>query len=274
MYIAVWKPGFRPAALLVLAFGVSCCAETLQVDLAPEALLKTRLESGAVSMKQRETAIEQLFLEAGCRAGEQPISKHAGDVVCTLPGETGSTIVVGGHFDFVERGKGIVDDWSGASLLPTLYQSLKNLPRHHTYVFVAFADEERGLVGSSKFVKSMSADEKAHITAFINLECLGLSPPKVWTNRSAKTLVLRLSEVSHAINIDLLGANVDLIGDDDTHPFFSARIPVISIHSLTQGTLNVLHSRRDRVSAIDLGDYYSAYKLVAYYLAYLDVKEQ
>ena len=66
--------------------------------------------------------------------------------------------------------------------------------------------------------------------------------------------------------------DVDQVGDDDTHPFFSKHIPVISIHSITQETLPILHSNRDRVDAINLDDYYQTYKLAAYYLAYLDVK--
>ena len=91
-----------------------------------------------------------------------------------------STIVIGGHFDYADQGKGIVDDWSGASLLPSLYQSLKEQKRKHTYVFVAFAAEERGLVGSTYFVKNLSTDQKASLRAFLNLECLGLTPVKVW----------------------------------------------------------------------------------------------
>ena len=66
--------------------------------------------------------------------------------------------------------------------------------------------------------------------------------------------------------------NVDRVGDDDTHPFASARIPVISIHSLTQETWPVLHSKRDDLAAIDFPEYYRTYRLVAYYLAYLDLK--
>jgi len=47
---------------------------------------------------------------------------------------------------------------------------------------------------------------------------------------------------------------------------------VISIHSVTQESLPILHSKRDNFDAIYFDDYYSTYRLVAYYLAYLDVK--
>ena len=43
------------------------------------------------------------------------------------------------------------------------------------------------------------------------------------------------------------------------------------IHSITQEPLPILHSPRDRMDAIHLADYYDTYRLIAAYLAYLDV---
>jgi len=258
---------------IVATLLTSCClAENLQVSLAVEALIKTRLERGVVGPGQRQATIRELFTDEECMVEEQPIDKKAGNVICTLSGQTSSTIVVGGHFDFADRGQGIVDDWSGTSLLPSLYRALKVVPRRHTYVFVAFAAEERGSLGSSRYVKSLPKERKALIRAFVNLECLGLTSPKVWLSRSTPELASRLSEVATALQLDLQGVNVEQVGDDDTHPFLSANIPVISIHSVTQDTLPVLHSVRDRLSAIHFDDYYASYRLIATYLAYLDAK--
>ena len=63
------------------------------------------------------------------------------NVICTLKGSVPDegAIVVGGHFDLVEVGTGAVDDWSGAVLLPSLYQTLTAQPHRHDFVFVAFA---------------------------------------------------------------------------------------------------------------------------------------
>jgi hypothetical protein len=66
------------------------------------------------------------------------------------------------------------------------------------------------------------------------------------------------------------GVNVDGPGDDDSHSFFNARVPVLTIHSLTHETLPILHNKRDTLAAIHADDYYTAYRLVAAYLAYLD----
>jgi putative aminopeptidase FrvX len=269
----VRRRSFRLVAVAVLLTGC-CLAEKLEVDLVTPVLVRNRLESGVVGHRERQAAIRDLFRDAGCSVEEQRIDRSAGNVICTLPGQTSSTIVVGGHFDFADHGKGIVDDWSGASLLPSLYQALKGRPRQHTYIFVAFAAEEQGLVGSSRYVKSLTAEQKAVTRAFVNLECLGLTPVKVWTHRSAPDLVARLAEVARAIEVTVQGVNVEQVGDDDTHPFLSAHIPVISIHSVTQDTIRILHSERDRLDAINFDDYYTAYKLAAYYLAYLDLKAE
>jgi len=255
------------AAVLIATAGP---ADTLSIDLAGRALLQSRLESGLAPLRQREAIILRLFHDAGCAAEGQRVDRHFGNVVCTLPGETDSVIAVGGHFDFVEAGSGIVDDWSGASLLPSLYQALKSRPRKHTFVFAAFAAEERGMVGSSRYVKNLSPAQRKLIHAFVNLECLGVSTVNVWLSRSTPALVSRLREVARAIDVPLHGVDVDQVGDDDTHPFLAAHIPVISIHSVTNDTFPILHTKRDRMDAIRFDDYYAAYQLAAYYLAYLD----
>jgi aminopeptidase-like protein len=247
-------------------------ADRLEIRLVTEVTLDKRLRAGAVSAAKRQSAIHELFQHVGCETYEQQIDKHSANVICTLPGETSATIVVGAHFDFVPEGNGIVDDWSGASLLPSLYQTLKEQRRQHTYQFVAFAGEERGLIGSSRYVKRLTSDQKSRTQAFVNLECLGLTPPKVWVHRSTPMLVVRLAETANGAHIPLQRVDVDNVGDDDTHPFLYKKIPVISIHSITQETLAILHSRRDNITAIHPDDYYNAYQLVAFYLAYLDLK--
>lgn len=213
-----------------------CFADKLALSLTSPSVLQERLEAGEVSASKRQSLVQRLFQQVGCQVTLQLIDKRSSNVICSLPGETSATIVVGAHFDFAEKGDGIVDDWSGVSLLISLYQTMKPDRPRHTYEFVAFAGEERGLLGSSRNVKELSAEQKARTQAFINLECLGLTPPNVWIHRSTPMLVERLKEVATAIHVPLQGVDVDRVGDDDTHPFLSKKIPVISIHSVTQET--------------------------------------
>ena len=86
-----------------------------------------------------------MFSEAGCdeqHLSEQPVkgSKQP-NVICLLPGTSDKVIIVGAHFDYVSAGNGVVDNWSGASLLPSLYEAIKIEPRKHSYIFIGFTDE-------------------------------------------------------------------------------------------------------------------------------------
>lgn len=88
--------------------------------------MQTRLAHGAVAAKDRQSTIHKLFEEAGCMVEGQRVGRKTANVICTMPGESDSEIIVGGHFDFVDHGQGIVDDWSGVALLPSLYEAEKS----------------------------------------------------------------------------------------------------------------------------------------------------
>ena len=240
------------------------------------ALIQQRLEAVVPKLRDRRAALEAMFREAGCDGDNLTTQKISGssepNIICSLPAAEGAatTIVVGGHYDKVSAGMGAVDDWSGVVLLPSLYQSLKGQPRHHRYVFIAFTGEEEGLYGSAGYVHKLSKTERANILAMINLECLGLTPPKVWASRADKRLLAAYAKVARSLGIEVAGSNADKVGDDDSHSFLNAKIPVLSIHSLTTETFPILHTARDQVAAIHADDYYAAYQVTVVLLAHLD----
>ena len=111
----------------------------------------TRFQDVPTKNTDRQQRIKALFAEVGCGdlITEQKL-KHSdyANVICRLPGETDETIIVGAHFDKVVNGMGAIDNWSGASLLASLYQSLVGTKRRHTFLFISFCEEEQGLIGS------------------------------------------------------------------------------------------------------------------------------
>jgi Zn-dependent M28 family amino/carboxypeptidase len=254
------------------AFALPSVADQLLVHLVTQDLLWSRLERGKVKPKERTATIAALFREAGCEVTEQAVKKHDSNVICTLPGETVSTITVGAHLDFVARGDGIIDDWTGASMLASLFQALRQENRKHTFRFVAFGLEEEGLVGSRAYVKRLSDAERSSLKAYVNLECLGVGTTHVWASRSDSRLTLLLAKLADVLKLPLSGVNIDQVGDDDSHPFFSAHLPVLSLHSLDQDSLKLLHNHRDQLGAVHRDIYYDTYKLVAFYLALLDAQ--
>ena len=261
----------RFAAWAIVFVCVFCClADEVELQLEPVSTLMNRLRAGEVPPKQRQQAIESLFEQAGCKATLERVDRHYSNVVCDLPGKRPATIVVGAHYDFAGEGQGIVDDWSGTALLASLFQTVKAAHPQHQYEFVAFAGEEKGLAGSSRFVKDLSVEQKAAIRAFVNVECLGLATPKIWMDRSNRMLVQRWEETASAVHTPMSGVNVGQLSDDDSHPFQLQNIPVISIHSLTQQTFSILHSKRDNMEVIHPDAYYDSYRVLALYLTYLD----
>jgi hypothetical protein len=136
---------FRFSIACVMGMTYLFCFENgLKLDLVNQAIIQQRLEAGKTSGKNREQELVRLFRQAGCETTLQRVNRRSSNVICALPGETTDVIMAGGHFDFADQVEGIIDDWSGASLLPSLYQALKPTHQRHTYLFVAFAGEESG----------------------------------------------------------------------------------------------------------------------------------
>ncbi|MGH9502050.1 MAG: M28 family metallopeptidase [Terriglobales bacterium] len=264
------------AAVFSLIITALLVAQNPSVVLQPVAqdVITQRLQRLHAKDGDRETELKTMFGEAGCtgdQVQEETVKhKDPSNVICTLPGSANSVIVVGAHFDHADEGMGAIDDWSGASLLPSLFQALKASPRKHTFVFVGFTDEEKGLLGSNFYVGHLSKEQLSAVKAVVNLECLGLTPTKVWAHTANRDLLADLLNVSRSMNTTLQGVDVDQVGDDDTHAFRDRKVPVITIHSTTQETWPLLHSRKDNLTAINLDYLYESYHVVAVYLAYID----
>src|ERR1700737_2070015 len=170
------------------------------------------------------------------------------------------------------EGDGVVDNWSGASLLPSLYQAVKIEARKHTYIFIGFTDEEQGEVGSRFYARQMTKEQVAAADAMVNMDTLGLAPPEVWASQADKRLTGALVYLAKQLNVPVTAANVDQIGSTDSVQFSERKIPSITIHSLTQETYNahILHTSKDKLRAMRLDDYYQTYNLLAAYVVFLD----
>ena len=238
-------------------------------------MIEGHLKSFSTRNSEREAVIRKWFAESGCKESdlsEQTLERRLPpNVICVLPGETQEVIVVGAHTDHVGTyGDGVVDNWTGASLLPSLLYSLNGQSRRHTFVFVGFTAEEKGLVGSAYYAEHLTPLQRARIEAMVNMDSLGLSPTKVWATHADKVLLEGLAAVASASGLPATAVNVDGLGTADSESFARYRIPRITLHSVTEETWPILHSSRDRLAAVNMNDYYDSYHLIAAYLAYLD----
>lgn len=250
-------------------------AQRIYFRLQSEEVVATHLKSFSTKNNEREALIRKWFADSGCQdanLSEQGLErKIPPNVICVLPGETKEVIVVGAHTDHVaDFGDGVVDNWTGAVLLPALLYSLNDQPRHHTWIFVGFSGEEKGLVGSRYYVDHLTTEERARIEGMVNFDSLGLGPTEVWATHADKVLLSPLGRIAFASKLPVSEMNVEKVGTTDSESFAASHIPRITLHSITQQTFRVLHSPSDKMAAIKMNDYYDSYKLIAEYLAYLD----
>ncbi len=267
----------RSCLLIAVLAAAAAPAQTVSVRFTPveKSVIEERLSRCPRKQEERLEALRQLFQQAGCNGDslrDQPVKGlKLPNLLCTLGQDSGNVIIIGAHYDSVKQfGTGAADNWSGASLLPSIFESIKEQSRRHTLIFIGFSGEERGLVGSRFYVKHLTPEEKSQIRAMVNLDTLGLSPTKVWVNGSDKRLAGMLVAVSQATKLPVAAMNVERVGTTDSQPFTEAKIPSLAIHSVTQQTLTILHGPRDKLDVIRRDDYYDTYRLMTTYLLYLD----
>ena len=269
----------RCAAAVALAAALAAGQAQAPVSHAlPRETIEARLRAFSSRNSVRRDRLEALFADAGC-TGENFLSQKVDgsrlpNLVCTLPGTEDSVIIVGAHFDCVDLGEGVVDNWSGASLLPSLYEGVRDLPRRHKFVFIGFTDEEKGLVGSESYARRLPREDRAKVRAMVNLDSLGLRMTRVWASHADPKLLRTLERVANALELPLRGTNVERIGTTDSESFARRKIPSITIHSVSQETFPLLHTPRDVLAAVSLADYYDTYRLIGAYLETLDASPE
>ncbi len=275
------RRSFAIAVLVcVLSPGRGAGEEATAIPYVPDQEVIEELKDAPQTDAARAEKLVELFRQAGLTEVEKqevapPSRSGAGgeaqpvNVVAVFPGESKERIVVGAHTDFRKAGTGVIDDWSGAAMLANLAQTLKRVPRTRTFVFVGFTLEERGMVGSRSYVRSLPDDERAAIKAMVNLECLGVSETFVWQTGSADALeglARRVaSEVDHRVILrQLYGVAAD------SNSFMAVGIPAITFDSLRQADFRLIDSPNDRFSAMDQELYLTQYRFIVHYLLALD----
>jgi hypothetical protein len=253
---------------------VSSAGVEVHVRAVDRQTVEQRIKAYPGNDSKREATLKSFFESAGCKGEqltEQPVKGlKEPNLLCVLQGDGDSVILVGAHYDHANRGDGVVDNWSGASLLPSLFQSLNVGQRRYTIVFAAFAGEEQGLVGSRFYVKTLAPEKLKKIRAMICIDTLGLGPTKVWVSRSDKELTDAFGILAYTLKLPVARVDVEKVGMSDEEPFIARKVPCLMVHSVTQETLRVLHTPDDNYKALQFEDYYTSYRLLSGYLNYLD----
>jgi Peptidase family M28/PA domain len=97
------------------------------------------------------------------------------NVIADLPGRRAGAILLGAHLDSVANGPGINDNGSGSALVLELARQARRLGvrRARGLRFAFWGAEELGLVGSSAYVQSLGARQRAQLLGVLNFDMVG-----------------------------------------------------------------------------------------------------
>ena len=110
---------------------------------------------------------------ARVRIDWRPGTYTTSNVIAETPGGNANNVVaVGAHLDSVGTGPGINDNGSGSAGILEIAEAMANTNVSNKVRFLWFGAEESGLLGSTHYVASLAAAERAKIAAMLNFDMI------------------------------------------------------------------------------------------------------
>lgn len=198
-------------------------------------------------------------------------SKNIG---CFVNGSSSSDsmIVFSAHYDHLGGiGKttffpGANDNASGTSMLLNLIRYYKTYPPKYKTVFIFFAGEEAGLVGSKFFVESKAID-LSKIKFLINLDLLGTGDDGIMVVNGAvyEKEFTRLNQINTEKNLVKEIKKRGKASNSDHYWFSEAGVPCFFIY--TMGGIKAYHDVYDIERTLPLTDYADVFRLIASFIS-------
>lgn len=224
---------------------------------------------------ERLAAVKAMFERMGAKPEEITVEKitGGGNIVIIKTGvssePSAEKIVIGAHMDKTADGCGAIDNWTGITALAHIYRTVKDLKLSKTILFVAFGEEEKGLVGSSAMAGKIKKEQAAEYCAMINIDSLGVAIPQIADNLSSKKLALEVADLAKQMDMRFANARIEGAGAD-SQPFLDKKIPAVTIHGLDNDWPKLLHSSNDKPEKVKTQSVYLGYRLVLALLVKVD----
>jgi Zn-dependent M28 family amino/carboxypeptidase len=141
--------------------------------LAPIPVVGPSYQAGSELAKAAKKGGLRMRVKVDAAHGKRSASNVVAD---TRRGRAGNVVLVGAHLDSVPAGPGINDNATGAAALLAVAEKIGKLGGRDVRNRVRFAwwgAEEEGLVGSTHYVRSLSATERGRIALALNFDMLG-----------------------------------------------------------------------------------------------------
>lgn len=257
---------------LVGSYARNIQAKNLEDSLVSKSEIVSELEEGIVDNTLRDEAVIKLFMEANgeCKVNVLQIPETSQyNISVEIEGKTDRTIVIGAHSDFVPPGQGIIDNFSGVTLLTNIYETILSSgykPRHNL-IFMTFANEETMQHGSESFINSLNEEKKSKIRYMINLDCFGIGNLNYLGNDVDLKLEELIKKFPEKINrVSLFNVVAD------SFPFIREGIPAVTIHAIDNWFVlkRYPNSENDTIDNVNFDKLYKQYRTLVEFVYYMD----
>lgn len=257
---SLFFPDGRPAGV-VASRGTRSTTEGMATD---EQMYKD-MELSPLTYEERLAAVVELFKRGGAKPEEiitQDVGAGQKNVYVVKKGRTDRVIVVSSHHDREWAvGRGTIDNWTGTTMVTNLYQTMRDMETEATIVFVSFAREEDGLIGSARYLKALSKEQRAKIDANVNLDTLAVDGTFSWQNNSTKSLLEMVKKVADAEKLDHKAERL-WGGDADSSSFRRYGIAALTLFGVTpERIFDIVHSENDTMAVFSMPHYKNAFLL-------------
>lgn len=227
-------------------------------EVSPYCVLQVSRETAAKGLQRLKVNVHNSFVRGF----------ESNNVGAYLPGTGGSDslIVFTAHYDHLGgMGKvyfpGASDNASGSSMVLNLLDYYRTHPPRYTTLFVFFAGEEAGLLGSKFFIDQKSVDLKK-IRFLINLDLLGTGDDGIMVVNGAvheKEFAL-LQGINGERHLVKEVRKRGKARNSDHYWFSEAGVPAFFIYTLGGNTF--YHDVRDKAETLSLVDYMDVVRLL------------
>ena len=95
----------------------------------------------------------------------------------TRTGNDSNVVMAGAHLDSVNAGPGINDNGSGSAALLEVAEQMAKVAPGNTVRFAWWGAEESTLVGSTRYVTGLTAEQRSRIALYLNFDMVGSPNP-------------------------------------------------------------------------------------------------
>lgn len=260
------------ALIFVLSLSTQTFAQQNEL-LSSQGQIAESVKLAPCKSENRLAAVKQLFEKMGAKEQDIAVEKFDKDKITNLvvkkKGKSEETIIVGAHYDKTKEGCGAIDNWTGISIIAHLYRTINQIQLEKSYLFVAFDQEEIGLLGSDAMAKAIPKEKRPRFCSMVNLDSFGFAAPQAMENTSSSELISIAKKLAKESDFPFTTGSI-LNADADSSSFRKRGIPSITFTALDNNWQKYLHSESDKLEKINFTSVYLGYRFALGFLAKLD----